>query len=82
MKGPSAIMSHRHNLCMYLALVLALALTHSVQCRKKKSDAQNELPCTKQAEADVDVVFGRMSGYGNVSRPFPSNQDELNDYCK
>nr|XP_027203418.1 uncharacterized protein LOC113797262 [Dermatophagoides pteronyssinus] len=41
-----------------------------------------ELPCKKGAEGEVDAVFGRMSGYGNVSRPFPTDQQELNNYCK
>ncbi|KAF7496611.1 hypothetical protein SSS_08428 [Sarcoptes scabiei] len=42
----------------------------------------SELPCTKHAESEVDFVFGRLSGYGNVSRPFPSDSIELIDYCK
>ncbi|OTF81916.1 hypothetical protein BLA29_006110 [Euroglyphus maynei] len=41
-----------------------------------------ELPCKKGAEGEVDAVFGRISGYGNVSRPFPTDQQELSDYCK
>ena len=68
-----------------LLVITTLMMANVVQCRNnknKKTDIQTELPCTKQAEADVDVVFGRMSGYGNVSRLFPSNQDELNEYCR
>ncbi len=49
---------------------------------KKKNEVLTDLPCTKQAEADVDVVFGRMSGYGNGSRSFPINENELGSYCK
>lgn len=49
---------------------------------KKKNEVLTDLPCTKQAEADVDVVFGRMSGYGNGSRSFPLNENELGTYCK
>ena len=68
-------------LAFVLVFVACFAITRT-EARKKKSETIRELPCTKQAESDVDVVFGRMSGYGNVSRTFPSNENELNQYCK
>lgn len=48
----------------------------------KNAKLTSELACNKQSEEDVDTVFGRISGYGNVSRPFPRDQNELNEYCK
>ena len=68
--------------CVALVLILLACVLAGTEARKKKSEVIRELPCTKQAEADVDVVFGRMSGYGNVSRPFPSSESELGQYCK
>ena len=71
------------NLLPFVLLLLSSNIIEYECARAAKKSSENiELPCTKQAEADVDVVFGRMSGYGNVSRSFPSNQNELNDYCK
>lgn len=74
-------------LCSSLAigLLLCTLLTSSVDARKKKktkTEETAELPCTKEAEVDVDMVFGRMSGYGNVSRGFPIKESDLTEYCK
>lgn len=64
-----------------LMLTFATVYVGQIVYAKSKVD-KLELSCTKQSEADVDVVFGRMSGYGNVSRTFPSNEAELAKYCK
>lgn len=75
-------------LCSSLAIGLLLftLLTSPVDARKKKTkkttEETPELPCTKEAEVDVDMVFGRMSGYGNVSRGFPIKESDLTEYCK
>lgn len=80
--------SKRFSICLsvgltFLVLIIAFSSTvEGARSGKKKSEVATDLPCTKAAEADVDVVFGRMSGYGNGSRSFPLNENELSSYCK
>lgn len=70
----------------FLVLILSLSSTvksaRAGSSNKKKNEVTTDLPCTKAAEGDVDVVFGRMSGYGNGSRSFPLTENELSTYCK
>lgn len=79
---------HAHKMESAKVLVFGLIfyfLAISQADAKKSSSSSStpkELPCTKDAEAQVDTVFGRMSGYGNISRPFPSNEEQLSKYCK
>ncbi len=40
------------------------------------------LGCTKSSEKIADDMFGHMIGYGNNSRKFPINNNELTTYCR
>ena len=71
------------SLLTILFVTICLDGIEALRSSKKSSTSQHlELPCSKSSEAEVDVVFGRMSGYGNVSRPYPSTENELQEYCR
>jgi hypothetical protein len=40
------------------------------------------LPCDKNSENISDEIFGHMIGYGNNSRKFPLNSQEMTTYCR
>ncbi|XP_054152482.1 uncharacterized protein LOC128951258 [Oppia nitens] len=40
-----------------------------------------QLTCNKSSERTADTMFGHMVGYGNNSRRFPENDDEMQKYC-